>query len=126
MLKISAFYLEKQKSFVPKKNMQHVTNWDFKKPNFWFSEWAQWAEILLGFMKFYFKQMLKISAFYLESQKKIFWVVVSKYAKRDPKDGVCCPNFQWRFWVSLSIQRSTVEFVVLDLGQEPVCCYILV
>ena len=22
--------------------------------------------------------------------------------------------------------QSTVEFVVLDLGQEPVCCYILV
>ena len=23
---------------------------------------------------------------------------VSKCAKRDPKDGICCPNFQWRFW----------------------------
>ena len=31
MLKISAFYLEKQKSFVPKK-----TNRNFKKQNFWF------------------------------------------------------------------------------------------
>ena len=33
MLKISAFYLDKQKSFVPKKNMQLVTNRDFKKQN---------------------------------------------------------------------------------------------
>ena len=45
--------------------------------------------------------MMKVSAFYLEKQKKIFipkknnvLAVVSKYAKRDPKDGVCCPNFQ--------------------------------
>jgi len=34
MLKISAFYLDKQKSFVPKKNMGHVSNQDFKKQNF--------------------------------------------------------------------------------------------
>ena len=27
--------------------------------------------------------------------------VVSKYAKRDPKDGVCCPYFLWRFWTYL-------------------------
>ena len=30
MLKISAFYLENQKSFVPKTIMRHVTNQDFK------------------------------------------------------------------------------------------------
>ena len=30
-------------------------------------------------------------------QKK--FLVVSKYAKIDPKDGACCPNFQWRFWL---------------------------
>ena len=24
-------------------------------------------------------------------------MVVSKYAKIDPKDGACCPNFKWRF-----------------------------
>ena len=33
--------------------------------------------------------------------KKVFLAVVSKYAKRDPKDGVCCLNFPWRFWVRL-------------------------
>ena len=44
--------------------------------------------------------MLKVSAFYLEKQKSvipknnILLAVVSKYAKREPKDGVCCPNFQ--------------------------------
>ena len=26
---------------------------------------------------------------------------MSKYAKRDPKDAVCCPNFQWRFCLFL-------------------------
>ena len=48
--------------------------------------------------------MLKVSAFYLEKQKSfipkknIISAVVSKYAKIDPKDDACCPNFQWRFW----------------------------
>ena len=52
-----------------------------------------------------FKLNLKVSAFYLEKQKSFipkniyFLAVVSNYAKRDPIDGVCCPNFQRRFWV---------------------------
>ena len=33
------------------------------------SEWAEWVKILRGFTKLYFKQMLKVSAFYLEKQK---------------------------------------------------------
>ena len=33
------------------------------------SEWAEWVEILWGFTKFFFKQMLKFSAFYPEKQK---------------------------------------------------------
>ena len=33
------------------------------------SEWAEWVEILWGFTKFSFKQMLKVSLFYLEKQK---------------------------------------------------------
>ena len=33
------------------------------------SEKAKWVEILWGFIKFNFKQMLKASAFYLEKQK---------------------------------------------------------
>ena len=44
--------------------------------------------------------MLKVSAFYLEKQKSFipkkntFYAVVAKYAKIDPTDGACCPNFQ--------------------------------
>ena len=34
VLKISAFYLEQQKGFVPKKAMQHVSDRDNKKANF--------------------------------------------------------------------------------------------
>ena len=34
ILKISAFYVKKQKSVAPKKNMRHVSNQDFKKQNF--------------------------------------------------------------------------------------------
>ena len=30
-------------------------------------------------------------------KKNMFCAVVSKYAKIVPKDGACCPNFQWRF-----------------------------
>ena len=33
------------------------------------SEWAEWVEILWGFLKFLFKPMLKVSVFYLEKQK---------------------------------------------------------
>ena len=33
---------------------------------------SDWVEILWGFTKFFFKQMLKISAFYLEKQKKFY------------------------------------------------------
>ena len=68
------------------------------------SEGGKWVETLWGFAKFIFKQMLKVSAFYLEKlksvipYKNIIQDVVSKYAKRDPKDSGCCPKFQWRFW----------------------------
>ena len=47
------------------------------------SEWSEWVEILWGFTKFYFKQFLKVSAFYLEKQKSFiskknsFWAVVN-------------------------------------------------
>ena len=45
--------------------------------------------------------MLKVSAFYLEKWKsfipKIILIKPLSLAKVDPKDGTCCPNFQWRF-----------------------------
>ena len=40
--------------------------------------------------------MLKISVEKQKSfipEKNIFQAVVSKYAKIDPKDGACCPDF---------------------------------
>ena len=42
-------------------------------------------------------------------------VVVSKYTKRDPKDGVSCPNFQWRFW---NLRGSTKSHQKLDFGLQ--------
>ena len=41
--------------------------------------------------------------------KKYFLAVVSKYAKVDPKDGACCPNFQWRFWPVEKPRKPTEE-----------------
>ena len=35
------------------------------------SEQAEWVEILRGFTKLFFKQKLKVSAFYLEKQKSV-------------------------------------------------------
>ena len=35
------------------------------------AEWAEWVEIPWGFTKFNFKQMLKVSAFYLEKKQNI-------------------------------------------------------
>ena len=47
-------------------------------------------------MKFNFKQVLKVSAFYLEKQKKNIpkKYFLSRTAKIVPKDGVNRPNFQ--------------------------------
>ena len=69
--------------------------------------------------------MLKVSAFYLEKQKScipkknIFQAEVSKYAKIDPKDGACSPNFQWRFWFYLHDYHMyySVTLVVEFWGQ---------
>ena len=57
-------------------------------------------------MKFFFKQMLKVSAFYLEKQKSlipkknIIQAVISNQAKRREfqQMALCCPNFPGRFW----------------------------
>ena len=64
------------------------------------SEWAEWVEFLWGFKKFFFKQILKVSAFYLKKQKsfipkKNFFKPLS-ISKQ--KSFVYRPNFQWRFW----------------------------
>ena len=48
------------------------TQWDYqeKKCIQQLSECAEWVKTLWGFMKFIFKQMLKVSAFYLEEQNR--------------------------------------------------------
>ena len=67
-------------------------------------EWAEWIEILRGFTKFFFKQILNVSAFYLKKQKifippnKIFKLLsISKQ-----KSLVYWPNFQWRIWLQFA------------------------
>ena len=45
-------------------------NQEKKKYKQQLSEWAEWVEILWGFPKFFFQQMLKVSAFNLEKQDK--------------------------------------------------------
>ena len=67
------------------------------------SELAEYVETLWGFTKFIFKQILKVSAFYLEKQKSfipkknIFLAVFSKHAKIIPKDGASRLNFPGGF-----------------------------
>ena len=61
---------------------------------------SEWVQVLWGFTKPFFKQMLKVSAFYLEKQKsfipkKIFFRPLS-ISKQ--KSFVYWPNFQRRFW----------------------------
>ena len=61
---------------------------------------SNWVEILWGFTKFFFKQILKVSAFYLEKQKS--FIPKKKKNKQlsisKQKSFVYRPNFQWRFW----------------------------
>ena len=57
------------------------------------------VDTLWGFTKFFFKPILKVSAFYFEKQKSFipkkyfFWAVVSKQAKIIPKEGASRLNF---------------------------------
>ena len=66
------------------------------------SEWVEWVEILWGF--FFFKQILKVSAFYLEKEKKVLFL--KTLTKKVPTDCVCYPNFHWRFWIQLHIKEK--------------------
>ena len=100
----------KQNIMKPLKISTHSVNSDNCYFHFFYL-WSDWVENLRGFMKFFFKQILKVSAFYLEKKsfisKKIF---LSRTAKMDPNDYACCPNFQWRFWLYISAQISTVSY----------------
>ena len=75
-----------------------------------FCRLSDWVEMLWDFSKVYFKQMLKVSAFYLEKKsfipkKKIFKPLsISKQ-----KSFVYWSNFQWRFcsFLETSQPRTT-------------------
>ena len=83
-----------------------------------FYQLSNWVEIFWSFTKFFFEQMLKVSAFYLEKQKSFipkkifFWPLsISKQ-----KNFVYWPNFQLRFWLipwfaRLSMRLSRISFV---------------
>ena len=76
------------------------------------SELAECVETLWGFTKFIFKQILKVSAFYLEKQKSfipkknIFFAVFSKHAKIIPKDGAKAK----KIWEAIILHCSTSIF----------------
>ena len=53
--------------------------------------WMSW-----NYVRFYEIQFYTYAESFIP-KKYIFQAVVSKYAKIDPKDGTCCPNFQRRF-----------------------------
>ena len=76
-----------------------------------------------------FKQMLKVSAFYLEKQKSFipkkkykFLAIVSKHAKIIPKDGASHPNFQWRFWLALPLESSADKATAMCKRDERKTC----
>ena len=62
---------------------------------------SDWVEILWGFTNFNFKQILKVSAFYLERQKsfipkKIFFLAVVNFKTKN----LCLlTQFSRRFWI---------------------------
>ena len=83
-----------------KKISTHLAHSDKCYFHFFYSL-SDWAEILWGFTKFFFKEMLKVSAFYFEKQKssiskKIFFRPLSMSKQ---KSFVYWLNFQWRFWL---------------------------
>ena len=60
---------------------------------------SDWIEMLWGFTKFFFEQMLKVSVFYLGKQKKRFLIFFfNPLSISKQKSFVYWPNFQWRFW----------------------------
>ena len=53
--------------------------------------------------------------------KKRFQAEVSECAKIDPKNGACCPNFQWRFWSCLpgpTINSETKVYIEFRAGHN--------
>ena len=73
-------------------------------------QWIEKMEIRIGWMSWMswnFVRFLEIifqtdaenfSSLSWKTKKNIIQALVSRETKRVPSDGVCCPNFQWRFW----------------------------
>ena len=76
-----------------------------------FHRLSVWIEILRGFTKLLFKQMLKVSDFYLEKQKKIIpkKIFFRPLSISKQKSFVSRPNFQGRFWPGF-LFFSLIEF----------------
>ena len=79
-----------------------------------FHRLSDWVEILWGFMKSFFKQMLKVSAFYLEKQKgfipkKIFFKPLSMSKQ---KSFVTYPIFSEGFGVGYLSLNLTINKVL--------------
>ena len=88
---------------------------------YWLSDWV---EILWRFMKFFFKQILKVSAICLDKQKSFN---PKKRFKPLPiskqKSFVYWPNFQWRFWsgkhrsaYAIKVQKYAVHSLLPKRG----------
>ena len=82
---------------------------------------SDWVEILWGFTKFFFKQMLKVSAFYLEKQKSfipkkiVFWPFsISKQKK------LCLlTQFSGWFWVLPNSAEDRIQGCVILTSKHP-------
>ena len=80
----------------------------------------EWVEILWGFTKFFFKQMLKVSVFYLEKQKSF----IHKKKKIKPlsiskqKSFVYCLNFPEGFGVEFVQDLNSSTTLTDNKGQK--------
>ena len=72
---------------------------------------SDWVEILWGFTKFFFKQVLKVSVFYLEKQKS--FIPKKKLSHFQYQNRKALFQFQWRFWVILWYFTLLINFSTL-------------
>ena len=79
---------------------------------------SDWVEILWGFKKFFFKQMLKFSAFYLEKRKfysqKIYNLGCSLYIGQESSNRwrFAVPIFQEGFALALEKQVLSITIAI--------------
>ena len=83
-------------------------------------------EILRGFTKFFFKQMLKVPGFYFEKQKRfISKKTYLKLLSISKQKKVYRPNLQWRFWyIDLFPSFYDNHWAIFELEKFTNCCYL--